>query len=66
MREVCSTSGRAVPWLRQLVTGLSPRRPGFDVGLVHVGFVVDNVALGQVLLQVLRFSPANFIAPVLH
>jgi hypothetical protein len=36
----------AVPWLRQLVAGLPPRRPGFDLGSVHVGFVVDEVALG--------------------
>jgi hypothetical protein len=27
----------AVPWLRRLVAGLSPRRPGFAPGLVHVG-----------------------------
>jgi hypothetical protein len=57
---------QAVPWLRRLVAGLSPRRPGFDPGSVHVGFVVDKVALGQVFLQVLRFSPINFIPPVLH
>jgi hypothetical protein len=38
----------AVPWLRRLVAGLSPWRPGFDPGSVHVGFVVDKVALGQV------------------
>jgi hypothetical protein len=38
----------AVPWLRRLVAGLSPRRPGFDPGSVHVGFMVDKVALGQV------------------
>jgi hypothetical protein len=31
-----------------LVAGLSPRRPGFDPGLVHVGFLVDRLALGQV------------------
>jgi hypothetical protein len=31
---------------------------------VHVGFVVDKVALGQVFLRVLRFSPVNFIPPV--
>jgi hypothetical protein len=37
-----------VPWLRRLVAGLSPRRPGFDPGSVHVRFVVDKVALGQV------------------
>jgi hypothetical protein len=31
-----------------------------------VGFVVDKVALGQVFLRVLRFSPVNFIPPLLH
>jgi hypothetical protein len=33
---------------------------------VHMGFVVDKVALGQVFLQVLQFSPVKFIPPVLH
>jgi hypothetical protein len=42
---------RAVPWLRRLVAGLPLRRPGF----VHVGFVVDKVALGQVFLRVVGF-----------
>jgi hypothetical protein len=37
-----------VPWLRQLVAGLSPRRPGFAPGSIHVGFVAYDVALGQV------------------
>jgi hypothetical protein len=31
-----------------------------------MGFVVDKVVLGQVFLRVLRFSPINFIPPVLH
>jgi hypothetical protein len=44
----------AVPWLGQLVTRLSPWRPGS----VHVGFVVDKVGLGQVFLQILWFSPS--------
>jgi hypothetical protein len=57
---------KAVPWLRRLVAGLSPRRPGFDAGSVNVGFVVDKVALGQVFPRVLRFIPVNFIPPVLH
>ena len=56
----------AVPWLRRLVAGLPPRKPGFDPGSVHVGFVVDKVALGQVLPLVLRFFPVSFIPPVLH
>jgi hypothetical protein len=43
-------SGRnevAVPWLRQLVAGLSMVRPGFIPRLILVGFVVDKVALGE-------------------
>jgi hypothetical protein len=31
-----------------------------------VGFVVDEVALGQVFPRVLLFSPVGFIPPVLH
>jgi hypothetical protein len=57
---------KTVPWFRRLVAGLSPWKPGFDPGSVHVGFVVDNVALGQVFPRVLRFSHVNFIPPVLH
>jgi hypothetical protein len=52
--------------LSRLVAGLPPRRPGFDPGLVHVGFVVDKVALGQVFPRVIRISSVNFITPVLH
>jgi hypothetical protein len=56
----------AVPWLRRLTAGLPLGRPGFDPGSVHVGFVVDKVALGQGFLRVLKFSPVNFMPPVLH
>ena len=38
----------------------------FDPGSVHVGFMVDKVALGQVFPRVLRFSPVNFFPPVVH
>ena len=41
----------AVPWLRRLVARLSPQSPGF----VHVGFVVDKVALEQVFPRVFVF-----------
>jgi hypothetical protein len=51
----------AVPWLRRLVAGLSRRRPGF-VRVNPEGFV-DKVALGQVFLRFLRFSPVNIIPP---
>jgi hypothetical protein len=33
----------AMPWLRQLVTGLSLWRPGFTPRSVHVGFVVGKM-----------------------
>jgi hypothetical protein len=39
--------------------------PGSILGQ-SVGFVVDKVALGQVFLRVLRFSPVSFIQTVLH
>jgi hypothetical protein len=44
------------------ITGQEKKNPGS----VHVGFVVDKVALGQIFSPVLRFSPVNFIPPVLH
>jgi hypothetical protein len=59
------TAKLVVPWLRRLVAGLSPRRTEFDPGSVHMGFVVDEVALGQVSPRVLRFYPVNLISPVL-
>jgi hypothetical protein len=48
--------GGAVPWHRYLVAGFSLWRPGFAPRAVHVGFVVDKMALQQVFLQVLQFS----------
>jgi hypothetical protein len=56
----------AMPWLKRLVVGLSPRRPGFASGSIHVTFMMGTVVLGQVFLLVLRFSPANIIPPLLH
>jgi hypothetical protein len=50
-----------VPWLRPLVTELSPQRTRFIPGSVYVGFVVNKVALGQVFLRVLLFFPVNII-----
>jgi hypothetical protein len=54
--QVLYVFGWTVPWLRQLV---SPWRPGF------AGFAVDSVALGQVYLRVIRFSPVSVIQPSL-
>jgi len=39
-------SSQAVPWLRWLVTGLSPLRPGFALRKLNVGLMVNNLALG--------------------
>ena len=44
-----------VPWLRQLVVGLSPRRPWFYPRPDHMGFVSAKGELRQAFLRVLRF-----------
>jgi len=38
----------AVPCVRRLVAGLSPRRLGFDTEPFHVVLVADKLTLGQV------------------
>jgi hypothetical protein len=52
----CEEEWWVVPWLRQLIAGLSPGSRRFAPGSVHVEFVVDKVVLGQFSLRVLRFS----------
>jgi hypothetical protein len=54
-----------VLWLRRLVAVLSRRRPEQNPNPVLVGFMVDKVAMGQVLLRVLWFSPASIVSSVL-
>jgi len=46
LNNFLETSSQAVPWLRWLVTGLSPLRPGCSLRKVHVGLMVNNLALG--------------------
>ena len=48
--------------LRRIVAG----DPGSEPREVNVGFVVDEVALGQVLLRLLRFSHVSIITLTLH
>jgi hypothetical protein len=55
-----------VPWPRPPASGLWPWGTGFDVKSVHVRFMTDEVATGQVLLRVFQFSPAITIPPLLH
>jgi hypothetical protein len=50
-----SEKRRAAPHFKRLVAGFPPRRPGFKPGSSHVGFVVDNVALGQVFSEYFGF-----------
>jgi len=45
---------------------LSSRRPGYDLGSVHVRGVVDEVALGRCFLRVIWFDPVSVISPALH
>jgi hypothetical protein len=45
---------------------LTTEARGSVPGQVHVRFVVDKVALGQVFLRVVGFPPVDFIPLVLH
>jgi len=51
-----------------LSAGLSPQRPMFHSRPVHLGFVVDEVALGRGhdFFLILRFSLVSIIPPVHH
>jgi hypothetical protein len=58
---------QAIPWLRAVVTDLSPWRPSFNPRLAHVGFFVDVVALGQFVFSLSSLSaPVSTISPLLH
>jgi hypothetical protein len=48
-----------MPWLRRLVSGLSPRKLGFNLRPVDVGFVVEKVALVHAF-----FDYFGFVMPV--
>jgi hypothetical protein len=50
----------------RLIAGFPPRRPGFKTGSSHVGFVVDKVALGQVLSEYFGFPCQSSFHQVLH
>jgi hypothetical protein len=60
---------KAVPWLRRLVTSVAPRRPDFALGSVHVGFVMDKLALAEVFLPSSSVFPCQYhftVAPHTH
>jgi len=52
--------------LGQTFAGLKLQRPGFIPTSVHVGFVMDTLALGHAFFQMLQFSPITIIPSVLH
>jgi hypothetical protein len=59
----CKTRAKfreTVPQLRRLVAGFPPRWPGFEPRSDHVGFVMDQVALGQIFSEYFRF-PSQFL-----
>ena len=49
-----------------LVAGLPPRRRGFLPRPLHVEFMVDKVAIEEVFLRVLWFSPVSISPFMLH
>jgi hypothetical protein len=51
-------------WLRWLFTSLQWLRPSCDPEPVYVGFVVENVKMGQVFLRVIGFHPVSIIPPM--
>jgi hypothetical protein len=60
-QKVINQLYKVMTWLGRLVAGLSPRTRGFASGSVHVGFVMDKLALGQGFFRVVRFSLVNMI-----
>ena len=56
----------AVPWLRLLVAGLSPRSHRFELTTVRVRFEVGKLALAKVFDRVHRFSHVIVIPTMLH
>lgn len=51
-------------WLRQLDLGLSPWKPRFNPGLVHVRFVVYSVTGTTGCVNVVQLSPVSITAPL--
>jgi hypothetical protein len=45
--------------IKRLDAGLLPQRPRFVPRSVHVGFVVDKVALGRFISEFFGFPPAS-------
>jgi hypothetical protein len=64
--KISNLSTKAAPYLKRLVAGFPPRRPGFKPGSGQVGFVVDKVALGQVFSEYFGFPCQFSFHQILH
>jgi len=53
----------SVSFIRRLVAGLPPQRPGFYPKAVHTGIVLVEEALGEVSLRALRLFAVSIIPP---
>ena len=49
----------------QSVDGLSQHSPRFDLGPVHIEFVVDEVTMGHVFLRLFWFTAVSISPPPL-
>lgn len=63
---LCYFAFEALPWIKRLVIGLSLQSLAFDPRRFHVGFVVENVVLGEWFLRVFPPSAVSIIPSVLH
>jgi hypothetical protein len=61
VRILSKNEGRALAQL--LVAGFQPRQPRFEPRSVHVEFVVEKVALGQLFSEYFGF-PCQFSFPL--
>jgi hypothetical protein len=55
---------RAAPFLKQLVAGFPPQRPGFDPGVWSSGICGAQSGIGAGFLWVTRFPLPIFIPPI--
>jgi hypothetical protein len=57
---------QSVQQVRQLVAGIALHRPSSNLKLTNVGFVTDNVAIGQFFLQAHCLYTCWFIWSMIH
>jgi len=54
------------PWFSLFVLGLSPQSLGFSPSPAHLEFVVDKVAVGQIILRIISTPRVSIILPMIH